>query len=104
MTTVLLKRQAGTTSGLLFSSWLEQQELAIHVLTKDFQIYPITKFASTPQCLDMISEAAGSGDSQLSGAASYDNEQTCRDLTQEAISRREISSVLLGNRFLGFWT
>lgn len=56
------------------------------------------------KCLDMISEAAGSGDSQLSGAASYDNEQTCRDLTQEAISRREISSVLLGNRFLGFWT
>lgn len=44
----------------------------------------------------MISEAAGSGDSQLSGAAIYDNEQTCRDLTQEAIPRREILSTLLG--------
>ncbi|EGV95905.1 hypothetical protein I79_011252 [Cricetulus griseus] len=46
----------------------------------------------------MTLEAAGSGDCRLLGAASCDNEQTSRNLTQEAISRREISSFLLGKQ------
>lgn len=49
------------------------------------------------KCLDITAAAAASsGIRQLSDAASCDDEQTRRDLTQESFSRRAISNFRLG--------